>query len=82
VSAGAGVRRFAMLTVSALVAVVSLLTAAASLLVIGGAVFALILFFPLFLLALLGVMIGTGVEDRTVRQHNPSRNGTEWRNGS
>jgi hypothetical protein len=48
--------------------------------VIGGVVFALLLFFPLFLLALLGVF--AGLEDRTVRQHNPSMDGTKWRNGS
>jgi hypothetical protein len=48
--------------------------------VVGGAAFALLLFFPLFLLALLGVM--AGLEDRTVQQHNPSMNGREWRDGS
>jgi len=37
-------------------------------------------FFGLFLLALVGVLVG--VEDRTVRQHNPSLSPTEWRNGS
>jgi hypothetical protein len=67
-----------MRTLSSLVAVISLLLTAASLMVIGGVVFALLLFFPLF--ALLGVF--AGLEDRTVRQHNPSMDGTKWRNGS
>jgi hypothetical protein len=52
----------------------------ASLLVIGGVVFALFLFGPLFLLALVGVL--AGLEDRAVRQHNPSMNPREWREGS
>ena len=69
-----------MRTLSSLVAVISLLLTAASLMVIGGVVFALLLFFPLFLLALLGVF--AGLEDRTVRQHNPTMDGTKWRNGS
>jgi hypothetical protein len=69
-----------MRTLSSLVAVISLLLTVASLMVIGGAVFALLLFLPLFLLALLGVF--AGLEDRTVRQHNPTMNGTKWRNGS
>ncbi len=69
-----------MRTLSALVAVVCLFLTAASLMVVGGAAFALLLFFPLFLLALLGVM--AGLEDRTVQQHNPSMNGREWRDGS
>jgi hypothetical protein len=69
-----------MRTLSSLVTVISLLLTAASLMVIGGAVFALLLFFPLFLLALLGVF--AGLEDRTVRQHNPSMDGAKWRNGS
>jgi biotin transporter BioY len=62
------------------VAVTSLLLAAASLLLIGGAVFALVLFFPLFLLALLGVL--SFVPDRTVKQHNVVLDGTRWRTGS
>jgi Sec-independent protein secretion pathway component TatC len=69
-----------MRTVMALVTDVFLFLTAASLLVVGGAVFALFLFFPLFLLGLLGVM--AGLEDRTVQQHNPSMNGREWRDGS
>jgi hypothetical protein len=61
-------------------AVVSLFLAAASLLVIGGVILALLLFFPLFLLGLVGVL--AGLEDHTVQQHNPSMDGTKWRNGS
>jgi hypothetical protein len=44
----------------------------------GGVVFAMFSF-GLFLLAMLGVF--AGIEDRTVRQHNPSMNPDEWRNG-
>jgi Sec-independent protein secretion pathway component TatC len=69
-----------MRTVMALVTDVFLFLTAASLLVVGGAVFALFLFFPLFLLGLLGVM--AGLEDRTVRQHDPSMSRREWRDGS
>ncbi len=61
-------------------AVVGLFLTAASLLVIGGAILALFLFFPLFLLGLVGVL--AGLEDQTVQQHNPSMDGTKWRNGS
>jgi hypothetical protein len=69
-----------MRTVSSLVAVVALVLSASSLLVIGvGALFALLLFFPLSVLALLGVL--TSLEDRTVRQHTPSTDPTRWRHG-
>jgi hypothetical protein len=51
----------------------------ASLIVVGGAIFALFLFFPLFLLALVGVLAGTA--DRTVRRHDPSMDPTRWRAG-
>jgi fatty acid desaturase len=61
-------------------AVAGLTLAAASLLVIGGVILALLLFFPLFLLGLVGVLVG--LEDHTVQQHNPSMDGTKWRNGS
>jgi hypothetical protein len=61
-------------------AVTALFLTVASLPVPGGAVFALFVFFPLFLLALLGVF--AGLEDRTVKQHNPSMDPTRWRNGS
>ena len=69
-----------MRTLISLVAVVSLFSTVASLLIIGGVVFALLLFFPLFLLALIGVL--AGLEDRTVHQHNPSMNPGGWRGGS
>lgn len=51
--------------------VVLLFLTVASLLVIGGALVALLLFFPLFLLAVIGVL--SGLEDSTVRQrkHGP-----------
>ena len=45
-----------------------------------GAAFALFLFFPLFLLGLLGVF--TEAADRTVTQRNPSMEARQWRNGS
>jgi hypothetical protein len=61
-------------------AIPALLLTVASLMVIGGAVFALLLFFPLFLLGLLRVF--TEVEDRTVTQRNPSMDAKRWRNGS
>jgi fatty acid desaturase len=61
-------------------AVAGLTLAAASLLIIGGVILALFLFFPLFLLGLVGVL--AGLEDHTVQQHNPSMDGTKWRNGS
>lgn len=60
--------------------VVLLFLTVASLLVIGGALVALLLFFPLFLLAVIGVL--SGLEDSTVRQRNPSMDPTRWRNGS
>jgi hypothetical protein len=61
-------------------AVAALFLAVAALPVVGGVVFALLLFFPLFALALVGVL--AGLDDRTVRQHNPSMDGRKWRNGS
>jgi hypothetical protein len=65
---------------SALVAVVSLFLLVASLPVFGiGVLFALFLF-GLFLLALVGVL--AGLEDRTVRQHDPVLDPRRWRNGS
>jgi hypothetical protein len=69
-----------MRTLSAFVAVGALLLTGASLLVIGGVLFALLLFFPLFVLALVTVI--AGLENRTVRQHNPSMSATGWRDGS
>ncbi len=69
-----------MRALTSLVAVVSLLLGAASLIVLGGALLALFLFFPLFLLALVAVL--SGLEDRTVRQYNPAMNSRRWRDGS
>jgi hypothetical protein len=69
-----------MRTLSALAAVVALLLTVATLAVVGGVAFALFLFFPLFLLALVTVI--AGLEDHTVRQHNPSMSPTGWRDGS
>jgi Sec-independent protein secretion pathway component TatC len=60
--------------------VTTLFLAAASLLVLGGALFALFLFFPLFLLGLLGVF--AGLEERTVRQRSPSMDARRWRDQS
>jgi hypothetical protein len=67
-------------TLSALVAVGALLLAAASAPVIGAVVFALLLFLPLFLLALVGVL--STLENRTVRQHETVMDGRRWRDGS
>jgi len=69
-----------MRTLCSVVADVSLILTAGSLLVIGGAILALFLFFPLFLLALVGVL--AGLDDRTVRQADPSMNATAWQGGS
>jgi hypothetical protein len=66
-----------MRTVSALVAVLALFLSIAFPLVLGGVIFALFLFFPLFLLALVGLL--DTVEDRTVRQHDPSMDPRGWR---
>jgi hypothetical protein len=69
-----------MRTLSPLIASVSLFRAVASPLVLGGVIFALFLFVPLFLLAPLGVL--AGFADRTVRQHNPPMNPRGWQDGS
>ncbi len=69
-----------MRTLSPLIASVSLFRAVASPLVLGGVIFALFLFVPLFLLALLGVL--ASFADRTVRQHNPPMNPRRWQDGS
>jgi hypothetical protein len=68
-----------MRTVSAAVAVLALFLSIASPLVLGGVIFALFLFFPLFLLAVAGVL--DTVEDRTVSQHEPSMDPSGWRQG-
>ena len=64
----------------AFLATVALSLTAVSLFVIGGALFALFLFFPLFLFGLVGVLAGLG--DRTVQQHDPAMDGRRWRDGS
>ncbi len=69
-----------MQTLSAFIAISSLLLGIASIATLIGAVLALFVFFPLFLLGLGGVL--AGLEDREVRQHNPSVNATEWRDSS
>jgi hypothetical protein len=69
-----------MRTLSALVAVVALLLSVASAPVIGAVIFSLLLFFPLFLLALVGVL--STLENRTVRQHETVMDGRRWRDGS
>jgi hypothetical protein len=68
-----------MRTLSALVAVVSLFTAVALVPVVGGVLVAMFLV-GLFGLALVGVL--GAVENRTVRQHDPSMNPTRWRDGA
>jgi hypothetical protein len=67
-----------MRTMSSIVAVSSLLLAVAFVPIIGAALITLV-FLGLFLLAMVGVF--SGVEDRTVRQQNPSMNPTRWRDG-
>ena len=66
-----------MRTVSAAVAVVALFLSIAFPLVLGGVIFALFLFFPLFLLAIAGVV--DTVEDRTVPRRDPSMDPSGWR---
>lgn len=68
-----------MRAVSSFVAITSLFQAVALFMIVGGAIFALVLFFPLFLLALVGVL--TGLKDRTVHQHNPSMDPSAWGDG-
>lgn len=67
-----------MRTLSSLVAVASLFLTVAFIPVVGGVLFAIV-FFGLFLLALVGVL--GGLEDRTVRRRDPSLNPTKWRDG-
>ena len=69
-----------MRTLSSFVAVTFLFLAAAPLIVLGGALFSLLLFFPGFLLALVAVL--AGLENRTVRQDNPAMDPRGWRDGS
>jgi hypothetical protein len=67
-----------MRTMSSIVAVGSLLLAVAFVPIIGAALIPLVLL-GLFLLAMVGVF--SGVEDRSVRQKDPSMNPTAWRDG-
>jgi hypothetical protein len=60
-------------------AVAALFLAVATVPVVGAAFFTVVLL-GLFLLALVGVL--GGLEDRTVRQHNPAMNPRGWRDGS
>jgi hypothetical protein len=69
-------RRFVM----KYLAVAALFLTVATLPIVGGVLFALFLFGPLFLLALIGVL--AGLENRTVRQHNPGMDPRRWRDGS
>jgi hypothetical protein len=68
-----------MRTLFAVIAVGSLLGAVVFVPLIIGALLSLILI-GTFLLALVGVL--NGLEDHTVRQHDPSMDPTGWRNGS
>ena len=67
-----------MRTLSALVAVLFLLGAAATLPLLGAVLFAAVLF-GAFMLALVGVF--SGLEDRTVEQHDPALDPAAWRRG-
>jgi hypothetical protein len=69
-----------MRTLSAFIAISSLLLGIASIATLIGAVLALFVFFPLFLLGLSGVL--AELNDREVRQRNPSMNATGWRERS
>ena len=67
-----------MRMISSLVAIGSLFLAIAFVPVIGAALIVLLLF-GVFLLALVGVF--SGLENRTVRQHEPVLDGRRWREG-
>lgn len=68
-----------MRALGAVVAVVFLVLTVASLPIVGGVVFALFLFFPAFVLALV-VLLAT-LDDRMVPHHAPAMNPTGWREG-
>ena len=68
-----------MTVLSSLVALVALGLTIAFLPIIGGALFALV-FFGLFVLALVGVL--GGVDDHTVRQKDVPMDPTGWRKGA
>jgi hypothetical protein len=67
-----------MRLLSSTVAIVSLVGVVVLAPVYGAAIFMLLLF-GLFLLALVGVL--SGVDDRTVEQHEPTMNARGWRGG-
>ena len=67
-----------MRMISSLVAVSSLFLAVALVPVVGAALLVLLLF-GVFLLALVGVF--SGMDDRTVRQHDAVLDGRRWREG-
>ena len=67
-----------MRAVSTLLAVMSLFLAVALVPIVGGILFAFVLF-GVFLLALVGVL--GGLENRDVRQHEPVMDPTRWRDG-
>ena len=67
-----------MRALTASAAVLFLVGAAALLPVMGAVLFAAVLF-GLFLLALVAVL--SGVEDRTVEQHDPALDPARWRSG-
>jgi hypothetical protein len=67
-----------MRMISSIVAIGSLFLAVAFVPVIGAALIVLLLF-GVFLLALVGVF--SGLENRTVRQHEPVLDGRRWREG-
>ena len=67
-----------MRVLSSLVALAALGLTVAMLPIIGGALFAMV-FFGLFVLALVGVL--GGVDDHTVRQKDVPIDPTGWRNG-
>jgi uncharacterized protein (DUF58 family) len=67
-----------MRLLSATIAIVSLVGVIVMAPIYGAAIFMLLLF-GLFLLALVGVL--SGVDDRSVPQHDPAMNPKAWRNG-
>ena len=67
-----------MRTLTGLIAVLCLLGAAAMVPLLGAVLFAAVLF-GLFLLALVAVL--SGVEERTVEQHDPTLDPAGWRRG-
>ena len=68
-----------MLMLSSSLAVAALVGVIALAPVFGGALFVLLLL-GLFLLALVGVL--SGVDDRSVPQHDPAMEPSRWRDGS